>query len=62
MDRLMMHEQGHRDKAVEAATELTRAVAELPPALTCAALDRELDKLFRTRMDILIWIKRSTMT
>ena len=54
MDRLMMHEQGHRDKAVEAATELTRAVAELPPALTCAALDRELDKLFSTRMDKLM--------
>lgn len=54
MDRLLMHEQGHRDKAVEAATELTRAVAELPPALTCAELDRELDNLFSTRMDKLM--------
>lgn len=51
MEKLRTHEQGHRDKAVEAATELTRTVAELSPALTCAALDRELNNLFRTRMD-----------
>jgi predicted secreted Zn-dependent protease len=50
----MMHERGHRDKAVVAATELTRAVAELPPASSCAVLDRELNNLFSTRMDKLI--------
>jgi predicted secreted Zn-dependent protease len=50
----MMHEQGHRDRAVEAATELTRSVAELPPAGTCTELDREVQKLYRARMEKLL--------
>jgi predicted secreted Zn-dependent protease len=54
MEKLMMHEKGHRDKAVAAAVELTRAVAELPPAPTCAELDRAINTLFRTRLDKLI--------
>lgn len=54
MENLMMHEQGHRDRAVEAATELTRSVAELPPAGTCTELDREVQKLYRARMEKLL--------
>jgi predicted secreted Zn-dependent protease len=54
MKKLMVHEQGHRDRAVEAASELTRAVAELPPANTCDLLDREVHKLFHARMDKLV--------
>ncbi len=51
MKHLIMHENGHRDMAVEAAAELSRAVAELPPAPTCAALDREVRALSRARMN-----------
>ncbi len=43
--KLMMHEKGHRDRTVEAANELTRAVAALPPARTCGELDREVQTL-----------------
>jgi predicted secreted Zn-dependent protease len=50
MQYLVLHENGHRDMAVEAATELGRAVAELPPAPDCAELDRELRSLSRARM------------
>jgi predicted secreted Zn-dependent protease len=45
LEKLMMHEKGHRDRAVEAANELTRAVAALPPARTCGELDREVQTL-----------------
>ncbi len=45
LEKLMMHEKGHRDRAVEAADELTRAVAVLPPARTCDELDREVHSL-----------------
>ncbi len=48
---LMRHENGHRDLVVEAAAELSRAVAELPPAPTCADLDREVHALCRARME-----------
>jgi len=47
---LMTHEKGHRDLAVAAAQELTRAVAELPPARTCADLDKEIQALSREKM------------
>jgi predicted secreted Zn-dependent protease len=50
---LVTHENGHRDLAVEAATELSRAVAELPPSPTCADVDREVRALSRMRMDML---------
>ncbi len=52
--KLMTHEKGHRDRAVEAANSLVQAVADLPPARTCAELDREVHSLCRTRMDKLI--------
>ncbi len=51
MKNLITHEKGHRDMAVEAAVELSRTVAELPPALTCAELDREVRALSRARMN-----------
>jgi predicted secreted Zn-dependent protease len=47
---LMTHENGHRDRAVDAATELTKAVTELPPAPTCAELDRSVNILSRAQM------------
>jgi predicted secreted Zn-dependent protease len=50
MKNLVIHENGHRDMAVEVATELSSAVADLPPALTCAEIDREVQKLSRTYM------------
>lgn len=50
MKNLVTHENGHRDMAVEAATELSRAVAALPPAASCAELDREVRALSRERM------------
>jgi len=50
MKNLTVHENGHRDMAVEAAAELTRAVAELQPAPSCAELDREVKALCRLRM------------
>ena len=46
---LMMHEQGHRDRTVEAADALTRAVSEMPPAATCDQLDREINSLIQAR-------------
>ena len=54
LKKLMEHEKGHRDRAVDAATELMHAVAELPPARTCAGLDREVNTLSQTRMNKLI--------
>jgi predicted secreted Zn-dependent protease len=50
IDNLIKHEYGHRDRVVEAATEITRAVKELPPARTCAELDREVQALSQERM------------
>ena len=50
IENLQTHENGHRDRAVEAATELTSAVKELPPVRTCAELDREVQDLSRERM------------
>jgi predicted secreted Zn-dependent protease len=50
MKNLVMHENGHRDMAVEAAADLSRSVAELPPAPTCVELDREVQNLCRARL------------
>ncbi len=47
------HENGHRDLAVEAAVELSRAVAALPPLRTCAEIDQYVKALCRERMDML---------
>ncbi len=50
MNNLIMHENRHRDIVVEAANELSRAVAELPATRSCADLDREVTALCRVRM------------
>ncbi len=47
------HENGHRDLAVEAAVELSRAVAALPPVHTCAEIDLYVKTLSRERMSML---------
>jgi len=47
---LMEHEKGHRDMVVEAVEDLTRAVAHLPAAPTCAELDRLVRSLCHERM------------
>ncbi len=54
LENLMTHEKGHRDRTVEAANELTRAVAALPPARTCSELDREVQILGRAQADKLL--------
>ena len=51
MNSLVEHETGHRDMAVQAAAELARDVAALPPASTCAELDRAVKSLCRERLD-----------
>jgi predicted secreted Zn-dependent protease len=51
MKNLITHENGHRDMVAEAAAELTRAVAGLPPAATCAEIDRKVKALCRERME-----------
>lgn len=50
MKNLVMHENGHRDMAVEAAEELARAVAAMPPASSCSELDRRVRALHKERM------------
>jgi len=50
LNNLVAHENGHRDLAVEAATDLSRAVAVLQPAGSCAELDRQVQALGRERM------------
>ena len=50
MKNLATHENGHRDMAVEASAELSRAVAELPPAPSAAALDRDVRSLCMKRI------------
>ena len=51
---LRMHEKGHRDRTVEAADEITKAVADLPAADTCADLDRNVRGLIRIHKEKLI--------
>lgn len=51
MKHLIMHENGHRNLAVDAAAELSRIVAQLPPARSCAELDREVRTLSHERME-----------
>ena len=51
MKHLVTHENGHRDIAVEAAAGLSRAVAALPPAGSCAELDREVRAQGHERME-----------
>ncbi len=50
IQNILVHEQGHRDRAIAAAVELTRSIADLPPARTCSGLDREVDRIARGRL------------
>lgn len=59
LKHLIEHEQGHRDMAVAAAAELSRTVSELPPASSCAELDREVQSLRRERMEKLNTAQRA---
>ncbi len=54
LENLMTHEKGHRDRTVDAANDLTRAVAALPPARTCSELDREVKILAHARANKLL--------
>jgi predicted secreted Zn-dependent protease len=51
LKHLVTHENGHRDLAIEAADELSRAVAALPSARSCAELDREVRALSHEHME-----------
>jgi predicted secreted Zn-dependent protease len=51
LKNLIVHEHGHRDRVLEAATDLSLAVAQMNPASSCADLDRNIRALFRTRME-----------
>ena len=53
LKNLITHENGHRDRVVEAAAALSLAVAQLSPAPTCADLDNNVRALFRERMKIM---------
>ncbi len=45
MKNLVLHENGHRDMAVQATAELARAVSALPPAPNRTELDRQVKAL-----------------
>ena len=47
---LTVHEKGHRDKALKAAEEITKTVAEMTPASSRAELDRKVQRLCRDRL------------
>jgi len=51
VNNLITHENGHRDRVVEAASELSHAVAKLSPASSCADLDKSVRSLFRKHME-----------
>ena len=51
---LLLHEMAHRDKALEAAADLTRSIAQLPPSRTCWSLDEEVNRVSRARLNKLI--------
>jgi predicted secreted Zn-dependent protease len=50
ISNLVLHEEGHRDMVVEAVQDITRSVAQLPAAPTCAELDRMVKSLCHERM------------
>ncbi len=50
LQNLTLHENGHRDMVVAAATRFSRAVARLPHGLTCADRDEEVRTLNREIM------------
>ncbi len=50
LEKLLEHEQGHRDLAVSAAADIAESVASLPPASDCSHIDREIIALSRERL------------
>jgi predicted secreted Zn-dependent protease len=50
MKNLVMHENVHRDMAVSAAEALSCLVAAMPPASSCAELDRRVRVLYKEQM------------
>lgn len=50
MNNLIIHENGHRDMAVEAAAQLSRTVVDLPAAPSSAELDRQVEALSKQLM------------
>ncbi len=50
MQNLVLHEEGHRNLAVTAAADLTRAISQLTPGATCADVDRSVQALSRQYM------------
>jgi predicted secreted Zn-dependent protease len=53
LSSLTHHENGHRDRVVAAAADLSRDVAQLPPSMTCAELDRQIQSLSRKRLEMM---------
>ncbi|MHB8843381.1 MAG: DUF922 domain-containing protein [Nitrospirota bacterium] len=51
LKNLIIHENGHRDLVVKAASDLSHDVAQLSSAPTCADLDRNVRSLFRKKME-----------
>ncbi len=51
LNSLIAHENGHRDMVVAAVNDLSRVVVQLPPAPTCADLERNMRDLFRKSME-----------
>jgi predicted secreted Zn-dependent protease len=46
-----VHAKGHRDKTLEVAEGITRAVVEMPPASSCAELHRKAQLLCHDRLE-----------
>lgn len=51
LQSLIVHESGHRDMAVTAATEISNAVLKLPAGQSCSELERTAQRLSRERMN-----------
>jgi predicted secreted Zn-dependent protease len=47
LQKLTLHEHGHRDIAIKAATDLSQALAQIPPLSSCGELDRRVRMLNR---------------
>ncbi len=47
LQKLTLHENGHRDIAIRTATDLSHALAQIPPLSSCGELDRRVRMLNR---------------
>lgn len=59
LTRLKAHELGHYKIAQLAATEIDQAISQLPPAATCAALERKANQLGSAILEDM-WRKQRT--